>query len=158
MPPVLSEGFASEDALTKYQGQIDMGLEDFFADILGSNEIKIASIPYRFVIFKSTERFKNIISHAGDDFEAQLNNFDENEELLVTTKDSVYNINCNDYYLENDTVFGTIRTKLDEQSTLKTNVEIPVEEIETVLLALGITVGVFAIIFLISIDMDLKSV
>ncbi len=81
--PVLSDGFDNEEELGKHQEQVDLVLEDFFADILATNEIKIASIPYRFVIFKSSERFKNIIAHAGDDFKAQLNNFDENEAYIM---------------------------------------------------------------------------
>jgi hypothetical protein len=81
--PVLSEGFESEDAMAKYQEQVDFVLEDFFANILATNEIKIASIPYRFVIIRSSERFKDIVSHAGDDFEAQLTNFDENETYIM---------------------------------------------------------------------------
>ena len=83
-------------------------------------------------------------------------NFDENEELVIMTEDSMYSIYSDDYYLENDTVFATIRTKLDNQSTLKTNLEIPVDEIETVevertntlltiLLGFGITIGVLFI-------------
>ena len=58
--------------------------------------------------------------------------FDENEALKITTRDSVYNMKSNDYFFENDTLFGTIRTELDAQSTLKTNLKIPVDEIETV--------------------------
>ena len=81
--PALSDGFKSEEALTKYQDKVDMVLEDFFSDILATNEIKIATIPYRFVIFKSSERFRNIMAIAGDDFEIQLNNFDENEAYIM---------------------------------------------------------------------------
>ncbi|MBT8274751.1 MAG: GAF domain-containing protein [Bacteroidia bacterium] len=81
--PVLSEGFDSEDALTKYQEQVEFVLEDFFADILASNEIKIATIPYQLEIFRSSERFKDIVSHAGQDFEAQLTNFDEDESYIM---------------------------------------------------------------------------
>jgi hypothetical protein len=81
--PVLSEGFEDEKALTKYQSQVHLVLEDFFAEVLGKNEIKIASIPYRFVIFRSSERFKNIVEHAGDDFEAQLNDFNDDEAYIM---------------------------------------------------------------------------
>ncbi len=81
--PILSEGFESTEALMNYQAQVDFVLEDFFADILTKNEIKIASIPYRFVIIRSSERFRNIVSHAGDDFEAQLTNFDADESYIM---------------------------------------------------------------------------
>ena len=87
-------------------------------------------------------------------------NFDENEELMITTKDSVYNLNGNEYYLENDTLFFTVKTKIDKQSTLKTNLEIPVDEIEkvevertdafaTTITVFGSIVGVLVIIILI---------
>ena len=85
--------------------------------------------------------------------------FDENEALKITTKDSVYNINQDDYYLKNDTVFGSVRTKLDAQSTLKTKIKIPVEEMESVevqradavlatFAVLGVLVGVIVAIYI----------
>lgn len=83
-------------------------------------------------------------------------NFDENEELLISTKDSVYNIKGDDYYFENDTLFATVLTILDKQTTLKTNLEIPVDKIEsvefektntllTILSSFGIVIGVLVI-------------
>ena len=83
-------------------------------------------------------------------------NFDENEELMITTKDSVYNLNGNEYYLENDTLFFTVKTKIDKQSTLKTIEKISVEEMEsvevektntllTILSGFGIVIGVLVI-------------
>lgn len=77
--PKLSEGIDSSEALTKYKEQVDFVLEDFFAEVLGSNEIRIASIPYRLDIFRSSARFESIVGHAGADFQAQLNDFDEDE-------------------------------------------------------------------------------
>ena len=58
--------------------------------------------------------------------------FDEKEELHLTTKDTTYIIGAKDYYLENDTLFATLLKKLDRKTTLKTNVEIPVTNIESV--------------------------
>ncbi len=81
--PILSEGFDDEESLTKYRSQVHLVLEDFFAGILAKNEIKMASIPYRFVIFRSTERFKNIVAHAGEDFKAQLTNFNDDEAYIM---------------------------------------------------------------------------
>jgi hypothetical protein len=78
----------------------------------------------------------SLLNLAGCYYQEQMNpgeyNFDENEDLVIITKDSVYKIYSEDYYLENDTVFAIKRIKLDKQSTLKTAVEIPVEEIEKV--------------------------
>jgi hypothetical protein len=44
-----------------------------------------------------------------------------------------YNIHScgNDYHCENDTLFATLSQKLDREPTIKTNVEIPVEIIES---------------------------
>ena len=83
-------------------------------------------------------------------------NFDENEELMITTKDAVYNLNSNEYYFENDTLFFTVKTKIDKQSTLKTIEKISVEEMEsvevektntllTILSGFGIVIGVLVI-------------
>jgi len=88
-------------------------------------------------------------------------NFDEEEKLQLTTKDTTYNIGEKEYYLENDTLFVTFSKKLDRETTLKTVTEIPVNEIESVgvkrsdsglsvLVGLGVVVGIFALIFLIS--------
>jgi hypothetical protein len=59
-------------------------------------------------------------------------NFDENEDLEIVTKDSVYNIKYDHYYFENDTLFATQIIKVENQPPVKMNVEIPVEEIQTV--------------------------
>ena len=87
--------------------------------------------------------------------------YDKNEELWLTTKDTTYILGGKDYHLENDTLFATVSKKIDKQTMLKTNAEIPVENIEsieiertdtpaTILLGLGIVVGVFVLAFLIS--------
>ena len=101
-------------------------------------------------------------------YQKQMNpsefNFNDKEDIQVTTKDTTYNLSGKDYYYENDTVFATMRIKLDAQSTLKTNIEIPVEEIKTVevertdalattLTTLGVLIGVLGLIFLIGFDL-----
>ena len=101
--------------------------------------------------------FMNLI---GCYYQEQMNpsnyKFDESEALKIITHDSVYNINSDDYYLKNDTVFATIRTKLDRQSTLETSVAIPVKEINVVevestntimaiLSVIGIVIGIVLI-------------
>ena len=98
--------------------------------------------------------FMNLI---GCYYQKQMNpsdfNFDDEEDVQIMTKDTTYNLSGKDYYYDNDTVFATLRTKLNAQSTLKTNIEIPVKEIKTVevertntlltiLSGLGIVLGV----------------
>ena len=81
--PVLSEGIDSPEQLAEYREQVNFVLADFFADVLGSNEIKIASIPYRYIIFRTSKRFDDITSKAGEDFQAQLNNFNQDEAYIM---------------------------------------------------------------------------
>ena len=59
-------------------------------------------------------------------------NFDEKKEVYLTTKDTSYNIGENDYYLEDDTLVATLSKQINKQTTLKTNVKIPIQNIETV--------------------------
>lgn len=108
--------------------------------------------------------FLNLI---GCYYQEQMNpseyKYDEKEELWLTTKDTTYNLGGKDYYLENDTLIATFRKKLDRETTLITNVEIPVETIKTVevertdggatfLVGLGVVVGVFVLIAAVSTD------
>jgi len=83
--------------------------------------------------------------------------FDENLDLQVTTKDTVYNISGDDYFYSNNTLFAKVPIQLDKHTSAKQKVNIPVETIEivevektdvvaTVLTTLGVIVGVFAIV------------
>jgi len=114
----------------------------------------------KFIITITILSFLNLI---GCYYQEQMNpgtyNFDEEDELHLTTKDTTYNIGEKDYHLENDTLFVTFKKKLDRETTLKTVTEIPVNEIESVevektdagmtaLLTLGIIVGALGLIFL----------
>ena len=108
--------------------------------------------------------FLNLI---GCHYQEQMNpgdyTFDENSTIKITTKDTVYNFNGDDYHLVNDTLIAVVSKKLDERTTLKINFGIPVENIESVeversnttlsiLLGLGIVVGVYALIGLLTFD------
>jgi len=88
-------------------------------------------------------------------------NFNEKEDMQVTTKDTTYNLSGKDYYFENDTVFATVSKKLDKRTTLKFNIEIPVDEIDTVrvqrtdplattLTVLGVAIGAIGILIVIA--------
>ena len=118
----------------------------------------------KFIITITIISFVNLI---GCYYQEQMNpgtyNFDEEDELHLTTKDTIYNVGGNDYYLGNDTLFATFSKKLDRETTLKTVVEIPIENIESmeversdtglsIIVGLGAVVGLFALIFLISTD------
>ncbi len=81
--PELDEGIKEENKIVELLPQIDLILDDSFPQILQSNEIKIATIPFHNRVLKSTERYKNIIKAAGKDFEPQIKNLDENHYYIM---------------------------------------------------------------------------
>lgn len=109
----------------------------------------------------------SLLNLAGCYYHEQMNpsdyKFDENSKLTITTRDSVYNFIGDDYHFKNDTLHGIQLLKIDKRTTLKTNVRIPVENIEsievektdvlaTTLLTVGVIVGVFVLALLFSTD------
>ena len=96
-------------------------------------------------------------------------NFDEQEDIQLTTKDTTYSLNGKDYAFKNDTLFTTVSKKIDRLTTLKTNVEIPIEIIKTVdvertnmggtlLLTTGILIGVLTLVFFLGTDVSLNGI
>ena len=81
--PILTEGITSEKELETYREQIDFIMADLFSEVLQTNEIKMATIPFQELIFKSTERYKNILKVAGPKFEMSLTDFDEDELFIM---------------------------------------------------------------------------
>ncbi|MEQ6123582.1 GAF domain-containing protein [Pseudotenacibaculum sp. MALMAid0570] len=82
--PELIEGFSDLSLLEKYQEQIDFLMEPLFPEPLLLNEIKAASIPFSFTSFKFTDRFENIIDNAGDDFELNVRNFEDDMMYIMS--------------------------------------------------------------------------
>ena len=80
--PELIDGFSDYSLLDKYKQQIDLMLDPLFPEILQLNEIKVASIPFSFVSFRFTQRFSNILNNAGEDYEFNIRNMEENELYL----------------------------------------------------------------------------
>ncbi|CAL2095062.1 conserved protein of unknown function [Tenacibaculum sp. 190524A02b] len=75
--PELIEGFSDFTLLEKYEEIIDILLEPLFPEMLSGNEIKAASIPFSFTAFKFTERFASIIQNAGEGYDLQARNFED---------------------------------------------------------------------------------
>lgn len=75
--------------------------------------------------------FLNLI---GCYYQEQMNpsdfNFNDEEDMEVTTKDTTYNLSGKDYYFENDTLFTTVTKKLDNKTNFNYNINIPAEEIK----------------------------
>jgi hypothetical protein len=57
-----------EDELHTYEDSINVLLSDLFPAALTLNEIKAATVPFSNHIFNKTERLKNLLKDAGDDF------------------------------------------------------------------------------------------
>jgi hypothetical protein len=83
MHPELNEGFSDYTLLDTYKEQIDLLLNPLFPEPLLLNEIKAASIPFSFTSFKFTDRFENILSNAGDDYELNVRNFGDDGMYIM---------------------------------------------------------------------------
>ncbi|AXP80010.1 hypothetical protein CJ739_917 [Mariniflexile rhizosphaerae] len=82
--PELRAGFTELSLLETYKKPIEVILQDTFSPILTNNEIKTASIPFQNIVFNTSNRFKNIIKHAGDDFVLQIKNMPEDDTYIIT--------------------------------------------------------------------------
>nr|WP_297787120.1 GAF domain-containing protein [uncultured Allomuricauda sp.] len=72
--PELREGFSDLSLLDKHRDVIRVILEDSFSPILTKNEIKTASTPFENLVFNSSERFRQILKDAGEDFDLEITN------------------------------------------------------------------------------------
>ncbi|MEB8345896.1 GAF domain-containing protein [Flavobacteriaceae bacterium KMM 6898] len=82
--PELREGLSDLSILDKHGDVIKYILQDTFPEMLGSNEIKTASLPFQNVIFNSSLRFKNILADAGDDFTLEIRDNPEKLNYIMT--------------------------------------------------------------------------
>jgi hypothetical protein len=81
--PELREGFSDLSVLQEREQEISIILQDFFSPVLTKNEIKTVSVPFHNVIFNSSERFKNIIKTAGDDFDLDIKNMPKDDTYII---------------------------------------------------------------------------
>ncbi|WP_460191167.1 GAF domain-containing protein [Urechidicola sp. KH5] len=81
--PLLRHGFEDFEKLEEYKTQIDRLLNFVFPEMLTTNEIKAASIPFEFTTFKFSQRFLKIIENAGEDFQMELRSFDESKMYIM---------------------------------------------------------------------------
>ncbi|TBN05387.1 GAF domain-containing protein [Hyunsoonleella flava] len=81
--PELRDGFSDTKILKDREKEISIILQDSFAPVLTRNEIKTASVPFHDLIFNSSERFKNIIKTAGDDFELNIKNMPDDHRYII---------------------------------------------------------------------------
>ena len=81
--PELREGFSDVSVLEARKDQIKSILQDSFSPLLTKNEIKTASVPFHNFIFNSSDRFKNILDAAGNDFQLHIKNMPENDIYII---------------------------------------------------------------------------
>ena len=81
--PELLDGFSDFSLLDKYKEQVELLLEPLFPEPLLLNEIKAASVPFSFTSFKFTTRFENILENAGENYELNVRNFEEDSMYIM---------------------------------------------------------------------------
>ncbi|WP_299114458.1 GAF domain-containing protein [uncultured Winogradskyella sp.] len=81
--PLLREGFSDTSLFNTYEKEIESLLQDAFSPILTKNEIKTASVPFHNFIFNSSERFKSILSTAGDNFDLEIKNMPVDQRYII---------------------------------------------------------------------------
>lgn len=81
--PELRDGFTDLTLLDTHKEIINIIFEDTFSDILGNNEIKVASLPYDNTIFNASKRFKQILADAGPGFEPIIRNQEEEVNYIM---------------------------------------------------------------------------
>ena len=73
--PELEEGFSDFSLIEKYKEQIKLILKPLFPDLLSLNEIKAVSIPFDFTSFNLTQRFKDILENAGENYQLKIRDY-----------------------------------------------------------------------------------
>ncbi|ARV10885.1 GAF domain-containing protein [Gilvibacter sp. SZ-19] len=81
--PELVSGLETPEEVERLKPQIDFILSDLFAPVLQQNEIKVATIPFRNYIFKSTKRFENILKNAEGNYDLSFTNFTADEFYVM---------------------------------------------------------------------------
>ncbi|WP_159946926.1 GAF domain-containing protein [Polaribacter septentrionalilitoris] len=81
--PELNDGFSDYTLLKKYKEQINLLLDPLFPEPLRLNEIKAVSVPFSFTSFKFSDRFENILNNAGDNYEFNVRNFEDDSMYIM---------------------------------------------------------------------------
>src|SRR6056297_3634580 len=81
--PELRDGFSDFSLVETYKDEIALILQDAFAEVLTTNEIKLATIPFENLFFNTSKRFDDIIKNAGENFQLQIRNMPENDLYVL---------------------------------------------------------------------------
>ena len=82
--PELTTGLETPEQVDTFKSQIDFIMSDLFTPVLQKNEIKIATIPFRNYIFKSTDRFENILENAEGNYDLNFTDFTSDEYYIMS--------------------------------------------------------------------------
>jgi hypothetical protein len=91
--PEFREGITDDQQIGRHTALLRNLMKDYFPAALTMNEIKAVSIPYRNLVFNHSERFKNILNAAGNDFQINIRDFDEHQFYVLSCC-----LILNDYY------------------------------------------------------------
>ena len=80
----LKEGITAIQQIEENALLISRLSEALFPPLLSNNEIKAISIPYQGLIFNYSQRFRNIIQAAGDNFDISIRNFDDHQFYIFS--------------------------------------------------------------------------
>jgi len=81
--PELIDGFSDFSLLEKHTEIINLLLEPIFPEALLDNEIKAATIPFSFASFKFSNRFENILENAGEEYELNVRNLEDDSMYIM---------------------------------------------------------------------------
>lgn len=96
--PELRTGITKKEQIINNTELIDRLLESLFPKMLTDNEIKAISIPFQDVLFNQSNRFKKILKSAGDGFNIEFRDFNEDQFYILACciiLDSVYGTHLN---------------------------------------------------------------
>ncbi|WP_345950152.1 GAF domain-containing protein [Mucilaginibacter sp. PAMB04274] len=82
--PELRDGINDDKQLQKDLPVIRNLLADLFPPALTNNEIKAVTIPFHSLLFNRTQRLKNIMKGAGDQFDVTIRDFDEHQFYVMS--------------------------------------------------------------------------
>lgn len=84
MYPELRTGIEEDSPVLKQPSLINRLMTDYFPPALTNNEIKAINLPYSDFTLNHTERFKKILSNAGQDFKINIRDFDQHKFYVMS--------------------------------------------------------------------------
>jgi hypothetical protein len=82
--PALVTGITDFSQIKDHQQLLGRLLKEYFPPALTNNEIKAVTFPYSGIIFNHSNRFKNIITAAGPDFNFNIRDFDDHQYYVLS--------------------------------------------------------------------------